>query len=271
MTDGLNVVSGQLDMNGFALTVGDLQGNGTITSVVAGAITLTVGSDNLSTTFSGVIQNASGTVSLTKNGTGTLTLSGNNSYSGITTISAGAIKLGAAGDATNTPLGTAGSGTSITSGAVLDLNGYTLGTAEALTLKGTGISGGGALTNNSATNVTYSGLLTLGAASSIVVNAGDINITNPGTISGATFALTLSGSGNGSLTSIIGTTSGTVTKSGAGTWTLSGASTYTGATTINAGTLKLGASTSVLGYDRWKNNGEQRSGAGYEWFYFING
>src|SRR5207244_2440251 len=45
------------------------------------------------------------------------------------------------------------------------------------------------------------------------------------------------GSGNGSISSILGTTSGTVTKSGTGTWTLSGANTYTGLTTISDGTL----------------------------------
>jgi len=45
-------------------------------------------------------------------------------------------------------------------------------------------------------------------------------------MTGATFGLTLDGTGTGSsLASIIGTTSGTVTKSGVGTWTLSGANT----------------------------------------------
>ena len=77
---------------------------------------------------------------------------------------------GAAGGATNTPLGTTGTGTTVTGGAVLDLNGFTLGTAEPLTLNGTGIANGGALTNSSATAVTYSGLITLGSASSIVAS-----------------------------------------------------------------------------------------------------
>jgi hypothetical protein len=56
----------------------------------------------------------------------------------LTTVSAGTLKLGAAGGATNTPLGTTGAGTTVSSGAALDLNGYSLGTAEALTLNGTG-------------------------------------------------------------------------------------------------------------------------------------
>ena len=188
--------------------------------------------------ISSVISNAYG---VTKAGAGTMKLSASNTYTGLTTISEGTLKLGTAGGATYTPLGTTGSGTIVNSGATLDLNGFTLGTAEALTLNGTGIAGGGALTNSSATAASYSGLITLGSASSIVANAGNINITNAGTITGATFGLTLGGSGNGSVSSIIGTTSGTVTKSGTGTWTFSGASTYTGLTTVSAGTLKLGA------------------------------
>ena len=116
---------------------------------------------------------------------------------------------------------------------MLDLNGFTLGTAEALTLNGTGVSSGGALTNSSASAASYSGLITLGNASSIVAGSGDINLTNAGTITGAAFGLTLGGTGNGSVASIIGTGSGTLTKSGTGTWTLSGANTYSGLTTIS--------------------------------------
>jgi len=60
-----------------------------------GSNQLTVGSNNLSTTVSGEIQDGgsfggSG-ASLVKVGTGTLTLSGNNSYTGATTISAGTL------------------------------------------------------------------------------------------------------------------------------------------------------------------------------------
>ena len=183
----------------------------------------------------------SGAFGLTKEGAGKMVLSGSSTYTGLTTISEGELRLGAAGGAANTPLGTTAAGTTVTSGAVLGLNGYTLGAAEPLTLNGTGISDGGALTNISSTSVNYSGLITLGSLSSIIASQGDINITNAGTITGATFNLTLGGVGNGSITSIIGTTSGSLIKTGAGTWTLSGANTYTGGTTITSGTLTLGA------------------------------
>jgi autotransporter-associated beta strand protein len=57
--------------------------------------------------------------------------------------------------------------------------------------------------------------------------------------------LTLDGAQGGSLASIVGTGSGTLTKAGAGTWTLSGANSYTGASAINAGTLRVTHSTAL--------------------------
>jgi len=54
---------------------------------------LSVGSNNQSTTFSGVLQGAFNN-NLTKVGTGTLTLAGNNTYLGTTTVSAGRLVLG---------------------------------------------------------------------------------------------------------------------------------------------------------------------------------
>ena len=79
------------DLNGFSDVIGSLAGAGTVTSGAAGAVTLTAGGNNSTTTFSGVIQNGSGTVALTKTGTGTLILSGANTYSGVTTASAGTL------------------------------------------------------------------------------------------------------------------------------------------------------------------------------------
>ena len=79
------------DLNGFSDVIGSLAGAGTVTSGAAGAVILTVGGNNSSTAFSGIAQNGSGTVALTKTGTGTLTLSGANTYSGTTTVTAGTL------------------------------------------------------------------------------------------------------------------------------------------------------------------------------------
>ena len=71
------------------LTVGSIEGNG---SIPLSNVSLTVGRNNLSTTFAGVISDgAFGPGTLTKIGTGTLTLSGANTYSGVTTVSDGSL------------------------------------------------------------------------------------------------------------------------------------------------------------------------------------
>jgi autotransporter-associated beta strand protein len=69
------------------VTIGSLAGKG---SVLLGANTLTIGSNSQSTTFSGVIQ---GTGGVTKTGSGTLTLSGNNTYTGLTAVKAGVLVI----------------------------------------------------------------------------------------------------------------------------------------------------------------------------------
>ena len=63
-------------------TIGDLAGTGSVVLTQG----LTTGGNNNSTTFSGVI---SGPGSLTKDGTGTFTLTGANTYSGGTTVNTG--------------------------------------------------------------------------------------------------------------------------------------------------------------------------------------
>ena len=76
------------------MTAGSIEGQG---MYFLGSKTLTVGGNNLSTTVSGTISDGGGSGgaggSLVKVGTGTLTLSGANTYTGLTTISEGAINL----------------------------------------------------------------------------------------------------------------------------------------------------------------------------------
>src|SRR5438309_2268645 len=99
------------------VTIGSLTGEG---SVLLGANTLTIGSNNQSTTFSGVIQDSGG---LTKTGTGTLTLTGSNLYTGNTTVTGGVLEVsnrrgsGTGTGSVNVQAGTLG-GKGIISGAV---------------------------------------------------------------------------------------------------------------------------------------------------------
>lgn len=197
-------------------------------------------------TLGGSISDGVTATNLVKAGTGTLVLSGAGTYSGVTTVSAGTLKLGAAGLGAAGPLGSAAAGTVVSgSGAALDLNGFTLAAAEPLSLNGTGVSGSGALLNSSPVAAAYPGLLALSGACSIVANNGGIVLSNTGAIAGSG-GLTLDGISPGSsIAGSIAIGGNGLTKNGIGTWTLSGAGTYTGQTTVNAGTLKYGASDAI--------------------------
>jgi autotransporter-associated beta strand protein len=80
----------EFDLNNFNDTVGSLAGDGIIRF---GSGVLTAGRDNSSTTFSGQLLNAPvGTGGLTKEGTGTLTLTANNAaFTGATRVTAGTL------------------------------------------------------------------------------------------------------------------------------------------------------------------------------------
>ena len=81
---------GSLALSTFNLNVGSMSGNAPID---LGSQTLTVGSDNTSTTYSGVISDAGAVV---KTGTGTLVLAATNTYTGPTTISQGKLVVNGA-------------------------------------------------------------------------------------------------------------------------------------------------------------------------------
>ena len=256
-----------LDLNGFGQAIGSLAGVGTVT---LGAAALTAGGDNTSTTFSGIM---SGTGGLIKTGGGTLTLSGVNTYTGGTAINAGTLAV-----TTDANLGAASSGLTFGGGTLQFLAGFTSNRGTTLsagggafdtngnsaTLGGT-IGGIGGVTKSGAGTLTLSGVNTYTGGTAI--NAGTLAVTadaNLGAAGGglafgggtlqflAGFAsnrgTTLSAGGgtfdtNGNSATLGGMIGGVggLTKSGAGTLTLSGAGTYTGATNVNVGTLRAGA------------------------------
>lgn len=107
-----------LDLNGKSEALNGLSGAGTIDSTAAGAMSLTVGGNNQTSTFSGTLANTTGTLSLTKTGTGDLTLSGTSTHSGSTTVSGGKLYIDSA---TAFPATTAG--LSLADGAEFHLRG----------------------------------------------------------------------------------------------------------------------------------------------------
>ena len=80
-----------------ATNIDFLTGSGTLTKGQNNAHTLTVGVAGGSGTFSGNINQDTGTISLTKQGAGVQVLSGANNYTGATTISGGTLQIGNGG------------------------------------------------------------------------------------------------------------------------------------------------------------------------------
>ncbi|MFO7869682.1 MAG: autotransporter-associated beta strand repeat-containing protein [Bacteroidales bacterium] len=195
--------------------------------------------------------NISGTGTFSKSGLGTLQLSGINTNTGLVTAEQGKIVLGSKDAFDGNPW------VSIWGGAMLDLQGYSPDGNGRLQLQGTGISNAGALTNTSATAVTYTGPLQLlnygNDFASIIAHNGSINLSNTSTISNdgngtyTEITLILGGSTGGTLAGALedGTKTIHLTKQDAGTWTLTGNNTYTGNTTITDGILQLGAADRI--------------------------
>jgi outer membrane autotransporter protein len=274
---------GQFDMSGgVANTAGSIEGGG---DFFLGANQLTVGSNNLSANVSGTINDGGsfgGTgASLVKVGTGTLTLSGANTYTGGTTINAGALSISADNNLGDTagPLALNGGTLQITAAGVmlsptravsLGAGGGTFDVTQSASIS-SGISGAGGLTKTGAGTLslgganTYSGGTTVNAGTLQLLPGASLSAGGALTVNGGTFNTggnnlsvgVLSGSGGviampgGVLTadSASNTTlaaaligTGSLVKQGSGLLNLTGANTYTGPTSVNAGTLAVNGS-----------------------------
>lgn len=98
----------------------------------------------------------SGSAGIMKNGTGTVILSGDNTFTGTMTVTGGAVNIQSA-----SALGfTTSAGTSVISGGALQLQGGVVFDPETLALIGTGTNGTGALRNMSGNN-TFTGPITM--------------------------------------------------------------------------------------------------------------
>ncbi len=250
--------------------VGGLTGNNTIAlaDTASAAVALSIGGNNISNAYTGTL---TGLGSLVKVGTGTLSLSGTDMYTGGTTVNAGILDV-----TTNALPNYATSGVeTVNNGGMLALlvsgtNAFTSANVDTLLGKATFNSGSSLGLDTGSGTFTYNtagingaegltklgtGTLTLGVASAYsggtLISAGTVSITATGALgsggvidnSTLSFALTSAGTDSNN----IGGT-GAVTQAGAGIVTLSGNNTYTGATTIAAGdTLNLGSANALAG------------------------
>ena len=231
---GSNTWTGAVDLDAnatIASDAGDLTISGTIDNDTFD-LSLDGAGDM---TISGIISDTGG---LIKDGNGTATLTGVNTYSGATTVNDGVLEIEDA-----SALGTTGTGTTVTSGGTLALDTGIIVGAEALTLNGTGEGGTeGALRNTAGSNE-WQGAVDLGSAATINSTAGSLDIS--GNIDNQTFDLTVNGAGDTTFSGVLSDT-GDLVKAGTGTLTLSGTNTYTGVTTIQAGTIDV-QNTDALG------------------------
>ncbi|PZP55579.1 MAG: hypothetical protein DI586_06375 [Micavibrio aeruginosavorus] len=220
-----NLGTGALTLNGGTLRSGAAYTN--THAISLGASNGTIDTNGFNTTASGVI---SGAGSLTKSGTGTLILSGTNTYSGGTSVTGGVLEG-------NT--GSIKGSAAISSGSNLTFNQTSDDTYSGV------ISGAGSLTKAgfgvlvlSGTN-TYSGGTTISAGALVADST-----TLPGNVTNNS-VLAFSQASTGTYSGIISGT-GSVIKAGSGTLTLSGNNTYSGGTIISTGTL-VGTTTSLQG------------------------
>ncbi|WP_161808145.1 autotransporter-associated beta strand repeat-containing protein [Mesorhizobium sp. 1M-11] len=94
-----SVASGAtIDLGGFDQEISSLTGDGLVTNTGISDAALTVGRNDSSTIFGGTIQDAgAGSLTMSKIGAGTLTLTGTSSHRGGTTVNAGTLQLGTIG------------------------------------------------------------------------------------------------------------------------------------------------------------------------------
>ena len=231
--------AGTLDLNGFDQTLNGLVGDranavlGQVVNNGGGSHTLTVGDQDVSSVFDGLIKDntngSGGTVTLVKTGNGTFFLGGANTFSGATNIHAGSLIVSAVATGTAPqPLGEnqyVGLGTSTSSGVLVYASTADGTLDKNINSNGTG---GDTIGNLGSGSLTLTGAITVGFAGGINFSDNGSGIIVSGTIlwdGGAVQPVTVLG----------------------GNVTFSGANTYYGLTNINSGTLSINTSATGSG------------------------
>ncbi|MFC7339161.1 beta strand repeat-containing protein [Haloferula chungangensis] len=239
--------SGTLQLNsgtGGAVELGSLSGGSgaLISRGISGDIILRAGSNNQRTDYAGTIEDGSGRIIFSKRGSGVLTLSGNNTYTGATYISDGGILQ----VVSNKALGSSSEGVVINAGT-LQLAGGIAVAGETIAVNTPGDVSLGSINNLSGSN-SWTGAVNLNTSTRISSTDGLMELS--GNVTGSGQSLTLAGSGDLMLRGAVVLGTGGLNKVGSGTATLLNPS-YSGNTTLgvsgggNAGTLNLQGSSAL--------------------------
>lgn len=231
----------QVEFQRTANQIAQLTANGAGAHVLASNVLLRSnlefsGSGQL--TISGSIDNQGPARSLTKEGTGTLRLSGNNaSWQGDITINQGTLIA-----AHNNALGNTSSALTVNSGGTLAFEGGVNINYNSMTAGGPGHAGSGALRNISGTNI-FDSTINLSGATTVISNAGQLSLGSSTTwkqLNLGANTLTVGGDSNTTINLTISGTGGLV-KEGGGDLVLAGpgGNTYSGNTLVREGTLIL--------------------------------
>jgi autotransporter-associated beta strand protein len=243
-----------MSFNADGYTIGDSDFNGMLT--LTGTSSISVLNSDHSATIS---ETLAGSAGLSKTGLGTLTFSGANTYTGVTNVSAGILKAGS-----SLALGSsaAGSGTTVSAGATLDVNGQGLN-GEVVTISGAGVENAGAIVNTGASQTQALRFVTLVGNSSVGGTARwDIrsSIGAPATFNMGGFTLIKTGSNDFHLASVGVTNPGNIDVAQGSFW-IEG-STLLGGSATNTLTIRNGAKLAQYQNDKahlWSLNFEDNT------------
>ena len=221
--------------------IGNLKGTSSLTSINMGGNTLSIGANNENQSYLGYLSGTGG--SLTKVGSGTLTLDGTNTYTGVTTISAGTLALRSGASLANTPVIRIAGGASydVSAATAATLGAGTLGAGQAL--KASGSTTGGTLATAAGHGLTLNAVSPLGFTAFTPGGSGGavpLTLSGAGTLTlGASSPVTVTVANGGTPLSAAGSpykliakgASGTVATFPGGTLTVNGDG-ATGATSL---------------------------------------
>jgi autotransporter-associated beta strand protein len=253
VTGGLGATDIRIGLNGHL----DLQSSVSVPSVaergtsdggtiaIGSSATLTINGADKGDLYQNTISGA-GNLILNASGNTRLDLYGDNTFTGLVTVSGGTLRV-----SHQNGLGTTDAGTTVNNGGVLELNAASDYPAEALVLNGTGINFGGALRKTSTGTQEFHGSITLNSNTRINNDAGTLDIRGDLHLGSHTLYIGTSTSmvmGAGSLIASGAdktTDDGAIFKDGSSFFVLRPSAQLTGSITLKEGEIRISTGTNI--------------------------